>query len=194
MSFDLILRNIGRVVQLTEEEQKEFCSLLTIRHVKKKQLLVKPGEISLHENFINKGCFRNYIIDREGTERNFYFAIEGWWISDIHSRTFNVPSFAYVYAVEDSELVQILQTDLDNIMMKFPKLEHFFRLTYQKSTASIQFQLLQRLYLSAEEQYLSFRTKYPEFDRRIPQKHIATYLGFTPEFFNTVRTKILKQI
>jgi hypothetical protein len=43
------------------------------------------------------------------------------------------------------------------------------------------------------ERYKYFRAKYPELDMRIPQKHIASYLGFTPEFFNTVRAKALRE-
>lgn len=46
--------------------------------------------------------------------------------------------------------------------------------------------------MSAEERYSNFRKKYPEFDQRIPQKHIASYLGLTSEFFNTIRSKVLK--
>ena len=194
MIFDPILKNIERYVTLSEEEKDAFCSLLSVRRIKKRQFLVQEGEICLTESYINKGCFRNYITDRNSLEHNYYLAIEDWWVSDIYSRTFKVPSFCNIVALEDSELVQISQTNLDLIVATNPKIESFFRMIYQKSMAIHQHQLMQQLHMSAEERYKLFREKHPKFEQRIPQKHIATYLGMTPEFFNVIRSKIIKEL
>ncbi|RBL88120.1 Crp/Fnr family transcriptional regulator [Chitinophaga flava] len=193
MEFDQILNNISRYVLLTKEETDEFCSLLTVRRLKQKEYLLREGEICIYENYVNKGCLRTFSLDKAGTETNFYFAIENWWISDIHSRTYRVPSLCNIVAIEDTEVVQIAQTSLEQFLDKVPKLEHFFRILYQHSIAGHQLRLLQLLRLTAEERYLDFREKYPEFDKRIPQKQIASYLGLTPEFFSTVRTKVLRR-
>jgi CRP-like cAMP-binding protein len=193
MIFDKVLNNIGRHVKLTPEEADEFCSLLTIRQIKKKQFLVHEGQISSYESYVQTGCFRTYIIDRNGNEHNYYFAIEDWWTSDIYSRTFNTPAFCNIIAVEDSEVLQITQNQLNSCMFKVPKIESFFRIIYQRSMAIHQYRLLQQLNMTSEERYREFREKYPEFDRRIPQKHIASYLGLTPEFFSSIRSKVLKE-
>jgi CRP-like cAMP-binding protein len=192
MKFDLILHNINNKVRLSREEEDAFCSLLTIKRLKRKEYLLREGEVCLHENFVNKGCLRTFCLDKTGVETNFYFAIEDWWISDIHSRTYKAPSLSNIIAIEDAELVQISQTNLEQFLSEFPRLEHFFRLLYQHSIASHQFRLLQVLHLTAEQLYDNFRNKYPEFDKRIPQKQIASFLGLTPEFFSTVRTKVLR--
>ncbi|WP_212004030.1 Crp/Fnr family transcriptional regulator [Chitinophaga sp. HK235] len=193
MEFDQILNNINRHVLLTKEETDEFCSLLTVRRLKQKEYLLREGEVCIYENYVNKGCLRTFSLDKAGTETNFYFAIEDWWISDIHSRTYSVPSLCNIVAIEDAEVVQIAQTSLEEFLDKVPRLEHFFRILYQHSIAGHQLRLLQLLRLTAEERYLDFREKYPEFDKRIPQKQIASYLGLTPEFFSTVRTKVLRR-
>ena len=192
MEFDLILNNINKRVLLTKEETDEFCSLLTIRRLKRKEYLLREGEICFHENYVNKGCLRTFCLDKAGTETNFYFAVEDWWISDIHSRTYKIPSLCNIIAIEDSEVIQISQTSLERFLIKVPRFEHFFRILYQHSIAGHQLRLLQLLHLTAEQLYLDFREKYPQFDRRIPQKQIASFLGLTPEFFSTVRTKVLR--
>ncbi len=174
MSFDAILKNIGRHVLLSEEEQQDFCSLLSVKFFKKKAYL------------------RNFYIDTEGIDHSFYFGIEDWWMSDMHSRINAVPSASSIIAVEDTEVFQIAQTDLEKFLKKVPALERFFRISYQYSIAQHQTKYLQQLHMSGEERYASFRKKYPQFDKRIPQKHIATYLGMTPEFFNTVRSKVIR--
>eukprot|EP01133_Synstelium_polycarpum_P009303 gene9303-10909_t len=192
MEFDLILNNINKQVRLTKEEEEVFCSLLTIKKLKRKEYLLREGEVCFHENYVNKGCLRTFCLNSAGVETNFYFAIEDWWISDIHSRTFKAPSLCNIIAIEDSELVQISQSGLEQFLIRFPRLEHFFRLLYQHSIASHQLRLLQLLQLTAEQLYINFRNKYPEFDKRIPQKQVASFLGLTSEFFNTVRTKVLR--
>lgn len=45
---------------------------------------------------------------------------------------------------------------------------------------------------NATERYLHFRKLYPQLIGRVPQKHIATYLGITPESLSRIR-KALKE-
>ncbi|HVI49244.1 MAG TPA: Crp/Fnr family transcriptional regulator [Chitinophaga sp.] len=191
--FDNILKNIARHVTLTGEEAADFCSLLEVKQVKKRSHLIRFGELCRHEGYINKGSFRTFFRDAEDTEHTIYLAIEDWWISDLYSRTFKTPSRYEVVALEDAEVFLISDDNLEAFLKRVPCMEHFYRKLFQHSTAVYQDRLLQAHQLTAEERYRRFREKYPEFDRRIPQKYIASYLGLTPEFFNTVRTQVLKK-
>ncbi len=192
MDFERFLSTIRRHVQLTEQEETKLCSLLSIKNLKRKEFLVRAGEDARHEYFVNKGCLRTYYIDEKGTEHNTYFAIEGYWVSDIYSRTFNAPALCSIVALEDCELVHISNLALEGLLKDMPKLERFFRISYQNSLATIHLKQIQLLSMSGCERYNYFRGKYPELDQRVPQKHIASYLGFTPEFFNTVRSKAIR--
>ena len=96
-------------------------------------------------------------------------------------------------AIEDWELVHISNTSLETLLKEMPALERFFRISYQNSLATIHLKQIQMLSMTGAERYNYFRRKYPELDQRIPQKHIASYLGFTPEFFNTVRAKAIRE-
>lgn len=192
MSFDRFLSTIRRHTQITEQEEVKLCSLLTIKNLKRKECLVRAGEDARHEYFVNEGCLRTYYLDQKGLEHNIYFAVEGYWVSDIYSRTYNAPALCNIVALEDCELVHISITALECFLKEVPALERFFRISYQNSLANLHLKQMQLLSMSGAERYTYFRTKYPELDRRIPQKHIASYLGFTPEFFNTVRTKVLR--
>ena len=40
---------------------------------------------------------------------------------------------------------------------------------------------------NAAERYLYFRKHHPQLCDRVPQKHIATYLGITPESLSRIR-------
>lgn len=193
MNFDHFLSTIRRHTEITEHEEASLCSLLTIKKLKRKEFLVRAGEDARHEYFVNKGCLRTYYLDQKGMEHNSYFAIEGYWISDIYSRTYNAPAICNIVALEDCELVHISNTALENFLIEVPTLERFFRISYQKSLASVHLKQIQMLSMSGCERYNYFRAKYPQLEMRIPQKHIASYLGFTPEFFNTIRAKALRE-
>ena len=66
--YDLILKNISRFIELTDEEKIFFTSLLIVKKLRKKQYLLQEGDISRYECFVNKGCLRNYSIDEKGQE------------------------------------------------------------------------------------------------------------------------------
>lgn len=192
MQFDNILQNIRRYVILTPEQEKDFCALLTIVNIKRKELLLREGDICTDEYFVNKGCLRKYFVDNKGMEHNLYFAIEDWWISDLYSRTQMAPAYCNIVALEDAELVKINHQALEKFMHTTPELERFFRLSYERSMVNQHLRNLQMLYMNAEERYANFREHFPLLANRIPQKHIATFLGLTPQFFNTVHAKVLR--
>lgn len=53
-----------------------------------------------------------------------------------------------------------------------------------------QTQQIDLLMLTAEERYVKLLERQPEIVQRTPQKHIASYLGITPESFSRIRKKI----
>lgn len=192
MPYDNILQNIRRFVLMTPEQEEAFCALLSIKKIKKKEFLLKEGDVCTGEYFVNKGCLREYFVDQKGTEHNLYFAIEDWWISDLYSRTQMAPTYCNIIALEDSELVQVSHLALEKFMEEVPALERFFRMSYQHSLVAQHLRSLQMLCMTAEERYLHFRERYPKVASRIPQKHVATFLGLTPEFFNTIHAKVMR--
>ena len=193
MPYENILQNIRRYVSLTPGEEDAFCALLTLKKIKRKEFLLREGDVCTDEYYVNIGCLREYFADNKGMEHNLYFAIEDWWISDLYSRTQMAPSYCSIVALEDSELVQIPHLALEKFMEEVPRLERFFRLSYEQSLVRQHLRNLQMLHMTAEERYIHFRAHYPKLAGRIPQKHIATFLGLTPEFFNTIHAKVMRQ-
>src|ERR1700754_3811293 len=120
MPYEKILQNIRRLVSLTPEQEAAFCELLTIRKLKRKQFLLREGQICAAQYFVNKGCLREYCTDLKLVEHSLYFAVEDGWISDLYSRTHLTPSFCNIVAQEDSELVEINHRMLEQFMERVP--------------------------------------------------------------------------
>ncbi len=191
--FERILANVAKYISLTASEKKYFCSLLTLKRLRKRQYVLQAGEISRSDSFVTKGCLRAYYIDDDGNERIVQFALEGWWIGDMASMATGQPAKLTIDAMEDSEVLQIEKKNFDLLVEKIPKFERFFRLLLTNAFIAHQHRILSHLSGGAEERYLELRTKYPNFEKRIPLRHIASYLGVTPEFLSRMRNHISKR-
>lgn len=190
--YDLILKNISRFIILTPEEEQYFISQLKVKKLKKKQYLIKEGDITHYEYFVNKGCLRTYTIDERGLEHIIQFAIEDWWTGDMYSFLTQTPARYTIDALEDSELICLEKSVLEQLYIKVPKFEKFFRHLLQNAFISLQERIISNLSQPADERYCNFIEKYPKMEQRLPLKQIASYLGITPESLSRIRSSYIK--
>ena len=190
--YELILKNISRFINLNEEEKSFFTSLLKVKKLRKRQFLLQEGEIGRYQYFIKKGCLRTYTIDDKGQEHIIQFAIEDWWTGDMYSFLTQTPAKLNIEAIEDSELFCIDNPSLEILYQKVPKFERFFRLLLQNAFIANQSRIIESMSLTADERYCKFIERYPVMDQRLPLKHIASYLGITPESLSRIRNRYVK--
>ena len=190
--YDLILKNISRFIELTDEEKNFFTSLLKIKKLRKKQYLLQEGDISRYEYFVNKGCIRAYSIDEKGQEHIVQFAIEDWWIGDMYSFLTQTPARLTIDALEDSELFCLDSSSLEILFKQVPKFERFFRMLVQNAFIAGQRRIIETMSLTADDRYCSFIEKYPLMEQRLPLKQIASFLGITPESLSRIRSQYNK--
>lgn len=191
--FGPIDQFVARYIQLTPEELEVFHSLLQFRKVKKKSFLLKEGEICDYEAYILKGCVRTFYVDKQGAETNLTFAVEDWWVADISSFTEQQPSRQNIETLEDCELLTISYEDKNTLYQKVPKFEKLFRILLQRTAGVMQQRIYASISQTAEERYLAFIEKYPAIVQRIPQHHIARYIGVSPEFLSKVRSTMYRK-
>jgi CRP-like cAMP-binding protein len=187
---ELLKQNISNHISLTNNEMEEFCNLFQNKVIKKKNLLLREGEVCKFEGFVTKGIFRVYHIDKSGAEQILYFAIENWWITDIDSFTTERPSQLFIEALEDSEVLLISKKDKEFAYVNFPKIEKLFRVMTQKTHVALQRRMIDNLSKTADQRYLDFIEKYPQLHQRLSNLQIAAYLGISHEFLSKIRNKI----
>lgn len=133
-----------------------------------------------------------YMLDHDGKEHNLQFAIENWWIGDIASFHSEDPSRFYIEAIENSIILQIKKEDQLRLFVEYPKFNRIFRVITENALVSYQRRVLQNISSTAEERYIDFVNRYPDFFNRISNVQIASFLGITPEFLSTIRKKLSK--
>ena len=188
-----LIHHLERVVALTAEEKDLIISSIKVRNLKKKEIFLQEGEICRYLSYINKGCIRVYTIDDYALENNIYFVVEDWWALDLKSFVEVSEARFYIQALTDCELYQIYKDDFDHLLQRIPQLEKWFRILLQNALISSENRINHKIALSAEKRYLKFKEKYPTLESRISQKHIASYLGISPEFLSTFKSKKLKK-
>lgn len=193
MNPDPILKNVAKHIQLTKEETDFFVSILEEKKLKKREHLLKAGQVYLYETFIAEGCTRTYFIDKDEIEHVVYLAIEDHWSGDLYSMSTGKPSIYHIEALEDTTLLRIHKSSFELLFERVPKFERFFRILFKNSLVAQQLRILQSLSYTAEERYLAFCEKYPRLGLRIPQKYIASFLGITPEFLSVLRKRMAKR-
>lgn len=185
--YDLILRNIGKHIQLTKAEEDHFKSILKHRVLRKRQYLLQAGDVCRYENYVIKGCLRAYTVGNKGEEHIAMFGMEDWWISDLYSFLTETPATQHIDALEDSEVFSMEKKDLENLYKEVPKFDRLMRILLQNAFVANQNRILASISQTAEEQYLAFIQKYPSLEQRVPQHQIASYLGITPETISRIR-------
>jgi CRP-like cAMP-binding protein len=190
--MSLILQNVGKHITLTEEEQARFVSLSVPKTIKRKQFLLREGEVCKHSAFVVSGCLRAYTIDKNGFEHILHFAPPGWWVADMYSLVSQQAGNLFIEAVEDSEVLLLSKSRQDQLYTDIPQFERFFRILAENSLVTHRQRLLDNLSLPAQERYAIFCKRYPTLIQCLPQKYIAAYIGVTPEFFSKMRKELLR--
>lgn len=189
--FEVLFSKIEEKIKLTDTE-KEICkSLFSPKKLRKRQYILQQDDVCKNLVFVEKGILRSYSVDNKGNEHIIQFALEGWWISDIYSFLTGEEAVYNIDAIEDSELLQISKSALDELYERVPKFERYFRILTQSNMIATHRRLTATLSASADEKYLRLLSAYPNIVARVPQHMIASYLGITPETLSRVRKRIV---
>jgi CRP-like cAMP-binding protein len=174
---------------LADEELDRVASLLTVRRVEKGARLLTPGEICAFEGFVARGCLRVFFDEPDGSERVLYFAPEGWCATDIESFLLERPATLGIDALEATDLVLIERSNLGQLCTQVPGCQAVLRSVAESFFMILQRRLVGSLRKTAMQRYQEFLTLYPGLDERIPQYHIAAYLGISAEFLSKLRKR-----
>ena len=192
-NLDHILLNFfEKYVILTEEEKKVLIDLAFFKSFKKGTVILKEGQLSKNGYFVVNGCIRcYYMIDAEEKTTAFYTEAE---VLNPPSAVDYTPSEYYVSCLEDSILIVDSLENYIEPFKKFPKLETICRLLAEEAHAKSLTDFDHFKISSPEQRYLNFLETRPDLAQRVPQYHLASYLGITPQSLSRMRNRLLKRV
>lgn len=172
----------------SEDEIERLLTCFTTKILRKKEHFLKAGQFCKNVAFIEKGCFMYYeIID--GEEKVCDFAFENDWITQYNSLLNKIPSEVSINAIEDSEIFVMDIVKIEELSQSLTKIGTLrARLAEQYFTESAK-RASQLANLRADARYEILLNQKPDALQRIPQYHIASYLGIKPQSLSRIRAK-----
>lgn len=187
-----LIHHIQKMTSCAEIAGDDILSFFETKTFKKKAILQEEDKRCLSYFFVVKGCLRLFFTDHNGAEQTQQFALENWWITDLNAFRSGLKSAYTIQALEATEVLAIARSNYELMLAEYPVMEKYFRIVYERAYAAslLRIQMISRM--SKPEFYELFQSKYPEFLQRIPQKVLASFLGFTPEYLSELRKNLVK--
>lgn len=157
------------------------------RKLRKKEMLLREGEVSHYKIFVAKGLLRNYNIGENGHEYIVRFTDAGSWTTDPESYYSGMPSKYNIEALEPTEVVLFSHEDFEILKQQIPALSLFSEAVIAASAGLTQKRVLMHISATAEEKYVDFIQSFPDIFHRVPLYMIASYLGVSRETLTRIR-------
>lgn len=175
-------------IQIEETDLQIVLSKFKEKMVKKGQFILKKGQIANQYFFIKSGGCRFFYGDYE-EQNTSWVVFQDDFFTEISSLSPQKPTRFSIEAIENTELLYIEKSDMDALYKQIPAWQEFGRRIWEAMSVRMVNQIVSFQALSAEERYVEFM-KTPELVQKVPIKHLATYLGITPNALSRIRKKI----
>jgi CRP-like cAMP-binding protein len=185
-----IIKYISNFTTLSPAETQGILESIKVRFYKKGTILLKEGQVASLCYFILKGCIRQYyLIDGEEKTTNFY--TEGQPVAPYEGSYKRNASKFYLTCLEDTILTVGTPEDEAKLFKLFPRFEAISRMALEEEFGKGQELMASYIISSPEERYLNLMQTRPELIDRVPQYHLASYLGIKPESLSRIRRRIM---
>ena len=188
--MEQIRKNLEFFSLMSDEDWLYFFSKLKPTTFKKRTLVLKKGQVENYLSFVEKGTLRMFITKEEENEVTFGFVFQDQFISAYDSFLTQTPCHYQIEALTDTILWQISYADLNDVYSNTKIGNEIGRKNAENLfliKSSREFSLLN---LSAKERYEQLFFDRPQLIKEIPLKHIASYIGVTPQALSRIRTQI----
>lgn len=167
------------------KDLESFKDHMTFRTLRRKEHFLKAGDVAEEIAFISLGLLRMYYLTEKGQEFNRSFASENTFCSAHASLVTKTPSRFFIQALEPSELIVFRQDKIyENPFWREVQLLSIERMFLVKEKREAQF-----LLDSPEVRYQTFLKDHPGLASRLPDHHIASYLGISAVHLSRIKKK-----
>lgn len=168
---------------------ESFAKYLEPKSFKKNELIKESNKKEKYLSIIIEGS-AGIFLWKENSTICVDLCYENEFFGDYMSFLTQEPTELYTQAIEPTGILSISYSDLNELYKSSEIGMHIGRAAAESLFIHKQMQQIDLLKLTAEERYLKLLERQPKIVQRTPQKHIASYLGITPESLSRIRKKI----
>ena len=184
-----VFQLLNMVQPIAPPLREHLVNILRQKTLKKREYLLRAGQVCRNIYFIRKGMLRCYYL-KDGKEVCSWFMKEGDVVISIESFYSQTASNEYLQALEETETWYISFQELQSIYHQFPCFNITGRIITQQYHQHWACQLFAIRMQSAEERYKWLMENHPQLLMRVPGKYIATYLDIAEVTLSKIRAKM----
>lgn len=176
------------VPRISQGEISRFAAYGREKAFRKGEIAFSAGVPFLKLLFVEQGMLRAYRIVK-GKDVTFFFFFESDFAVDYESYLTEQPSPLYLETCTDCRLIEFEKNAVLSLYPTSISFQALGRIMAERAYLSATQRLKQFQTDSLEERYLALLEKNPELFQRIPQYHLASYLGVNPQSLSRLRAK-----
>lgn len=183
------------IKQLTGMSDNELFFILNRfeeKNIKKKTLILSDGKVAQEIYYIISGCMRLFY-EKDGKDISAYFFTENMFAGAYDSFTTQQPSRHFIETVDDCYVLSVSYKNFQALFDECHKWNEALRKILEERFLSLHNLFTSQILDSPEERYLDLLKYRPDLLNRIPQHHIATFLGVTPVSLSRIRNRVTKK-
>ena len=185
---------IEKYINITSEEWEHYKSKIKIESYKKGQIIHHAGNVCNKISFINSGLARSYLLDDTGKDYtwNIMFndnnaKVNNLFVVDYYSFITQNESMVNIEVIEDCELLVLEYADVSSLHKTLQKEERLSRIITEIAYTTLYEKMLDRQTKTSKERFDALMQTTPYLLDKVPQYHIATYLGMTPQYLSQLK-------
>lgn len=181
---------IDQTLPISDADWEIIIPHLTIVTFQANEFLLQKEEVCQFIAFVKIGACRCFFTNNELIETNLLLSAENEYITAYESFISQQTANISIQAIEDSEIILLDYHGLQQVYKTSFYWNHFGRLIAEQIFIKSKRRTEELLFLNPEERYLKLMKDTPHFFQKYPLKHIASYLGITPQSLSRIRARL----
>lgn len=185
----MMLREVmQKYAPFTDKELAVIAPLWEQVSFKKGEHISEPGVVERYMYFIEDGAVRIYHLKGE-EDVTVAFSYTGHFAGEANSFVSRRPGVFYVEAVSDCTMLRLNYDNAQMLYNKYKNMERWGRRFMEDLMVGRNLRDVEMLAFTAEERYDRMFAQSPHCFQLFAQKHLASYLGMSPETFSRIKRK-----
>jgi CRP-like cAMP-binding protein len=172
-----------------KEGLEEFVNTFTVKSFKKGEIILENGNVENELRFLDQGIIREYYATND-REKNINFYTNASFITDFTSFTHSTATKKHQECLTDVDLRVLSKEKFLKFTNQYNCGKLFIETIFQRIVVNKETEEFNHFVNTAEELYLDIMKNKPDWLLQIPQYHIASYLGITPETLSRIRKRM----
>lgn len=187
----LLNKSLNHYTPVSATSFSRLVKLARFQTLKKGDALLQVNQTAKRMHFVCSGLVVSQYLNASGQVHIKNFFLEGTFAASTVSLLLGKPSTFSLQTLEDTTLISFEYQAYKELIYAHQDLQRFY-IAYLEQNWVIANEKRQLAFAtqSATERYLTFLAEYPTLQQRVPQLHIASYLGITPTQLSRIRKEV----